>query len=612
MALYRLLLIGVLLMSYAVNGVAQPAQYKKIVQLHFQDIPLTEVLQQLKTEYDIQFSYSNDHLPLQQKINYFAHKQPLNKAIKQLFKENDIICAYIGKQYVLKPNLVRQRKRKERKKRKKERSTREQETLDRERLFNIDIHSQLLRNKPPAVVEEPQIRSTKEIKPLTATRIGTTTKPIVDSTDLLPDAKFRPKIRPRIAQVSLFPFLSTNGRRYQKAVNITSFNLLWRRNGSVKGLEIGGIGNDLYREMQGLQIGGFFNRVEGEMQGIQIAGLFNLSKGTIIGLQYSAGVNMGTDVYGMQGTILSNVARDLYGLQFSGVSNIATDVYGCQTSGFFNFANGKLFGSQIAGLGNIAWGGKSAVQFAGLFNYSAKAQFQIASFLNMAQYIDGAQLGLFNAANRQLNGCQIGVLNRTNELNGCQIGLINSANKANGFLLGLVNVVDSIQGVSLGLINIVKRNGYNRIEIGTGDILYFQLGAKFGLPRLYQVAQVGWQVNAENNYVWSVGGGLGTALPLTKHLQTNFELVLSKINEDIWWQGELNLLQQLKINLDIKIQERVSLFIGPVLNVHVSRSFNTDTQTYGSNLAPYTLLDATNAQGTNLKLWIGIGGGLRF
>lgn len=611
MSLWRLLLLGVLGVGYCVAAMAQPAHYKKTVQLQFKNTPLEEVLQELKTNHQVKFSYSNDHLPLQKKITYQTNNQSLNKAIRQICKEHDIVCAYIGKQYVLKPNLTRVRKREERLQRKKERTAREQETLDRERLFNFDIHSQLIgKTIPPA--PPPKVYSTKEIEPLIATKIGGTTKPLVDSNKLVLEAKIKPRILPRIIQVSLLPFVGTNGRKYHKAVNITSLNLIWGMNGSIKGLEIGGFGNNLYREMQGLQIGGFFNRVEGPVQGLQVAGMFNWTKENVLGLQYSGVINMGGDVYGMQGSTLANVSRDLYGFQFSGVSNIASAVYGCQIGGLFNFANGKLFGSQIAGLGNMAWGGKSAVQFAGLFNYSAKAQFQIASFLNMAQYIDGAQLGLFNAANRQLNGCQIGVLNRTQELNGTQIGLINSADKANGFLLGLVNIVDSIKGVSLGLINIVKRNGYNKIEISSGDILYFQLGAKFGMPRLYQIAQVGWQVNAQSEYVWSIGGGLGTALPLTKHLQTNFELLFSKVNEGILWQNQLNLLQQLKISLDVKIQERLSFFVGPVLNVHLSRAYHQETQEYGSLLAPYTLLDATNQQGTNLKLWIGIGGGLRF
>lgn len=610
MALYRLLWIGWISVGYCLSITAQLDHAKNTVQFNFNNTPLQEVLQQLKTIHHLRFSYSNDHLPLQKKITYYTNDQSLSKAVKQLFKENDILCAYIGKQYVLKPIVTRERKIKERRQRKKKRDVREQETLDRERLFNFDLHAQLL---GPAPVEVPPVLSTQEIEPLKATRIGGTSKLfLLDSTYLLPSAKFRAQIRPRIVQISLLPFWGTNGRRHHKAVNITSFNLIWGMNGSVKGLELGLIGNNLYKGVQGLQIGGFFNRIEGGLHGVQAAGMFNLSKSKVMGLQYSGLINMGGNVYGMQGASLSNVSRDLYGLQLSGVSNIASDVYGCQIGGLFNFANGRLFGSQFAGLGNIAWGGKSAVQFAGLFNYSAKAQFQISSFLNMAQYIDGAQLGLFNAANRQLNGCQIGVLNRTRELNGVQIGLINSADKANGLMIGLINVVDSIKGVPLGIINIVKRNGYNHIEISTGDILYFQLGAKFGAPRLYQIVQMGWQVNGKSEYVWSVGGGLGTTLPLTKKLQTNFELLVSKINEGVLWEGEMNLLQQLKINLDVKIQERVSLFVGPVLNVHISRSFNTETQEFGSTLAPYSFINATNNKGTNLKLWIGIGGGLRF
>ncbi len=613
MALWRVLLLGLLWWVGAKSTMAQLPYSKGSVQLHFVNMPLQEVLQELRTTYQVQFSYSNDHLPLQQKITYHTDNQPLGKAIRQLFKENDIICAYIGQQFVLKPNTTRQRKRDERRQRQQKRTTREQKTLERERLFDLDLRSQLF-GQPTTItppIPKKQL-STLEIEPLVATRIGLTTKHVIDSTDLLPDAPFKATVRPRIIQLSFTPFLSTNGRRHQKAVNITAFNLLWGSTGEIKGVEVGLLGNSLLRGLQGLQVGGFFNRVEGQVQGVQLTGLLNMSMGKVIGLQGSGIINLGGDLYGMQTSTLSNVAANLYGLQLSGVSNIASDVYGCQIAGGVNFANGKLFGSQFAGLGNIAWGGKSAVQFAGLFNYSAKAQFQISGFLNLAQYIDGAQIGLFNAADRQVNGCQIGVLNHTRDLQGVQIGLINSAEKANGLLLGLVNVVDSIKGIPLGLINIVKRNGYNRIEISTGDILYFQLGAKFGVPRLYQIVQAGWQVNGRSEYVWSIGGGLGTALPLTKALQLNVELLFSKINEGVLWEGELNILQQLKVNLDVKIQERVSLFVGPVLNVHASRFFNTATQEYGSTLAPYSFVNATNNRGTNLKLWIGISGGLRF
>jgi hypothetical protein len=608
----------VLLLSFLGLYAQKPSDAQR-VNVHFSKVSLKEILTKISADYKIQFSYGNDHLALNQKISFHSEGKNLEATLEQLFEDNNIVFRTIGSQLVLKPGSNKNKKKKARKKRKERRDAireeRDKETLERGRLFDFDIHSEIIGNKDLSLEEEELERDpipTDPIQVLNTEEIGgvyyrDTLHP--EETSRVAPGKYR-SIRTSVAQFSVLPFLSSN-LKHRNRFNVFSFNLIWGINGGVNGFEFGLIGNSIKRHVHGLQIGSFFNNAEGHLYGMQISGLLNIVKGDIVGIQSAGLWNLGGNVYGSQFSILGNIARDLYGMQLSGFSNIATDVYGFQVSGLFNFANGKLYGSQIAGFGNIAWGGKSAVQFAGLFNISAKAQFQVAGFFNSAQSVDGAQLGGLNIA-KTVKGVQMGVVNTTRELEGLQVGVINHAKKATGLMLGLINVVDSIQGATIGLINIVNRNGYNRIEVFASDAMYVNLGAKFGFEHYYHIVQVGWSVGADNVYTWTVGLGVGSKLKLNKTLHFNFELLSSHVNEDDSWTKELNLLNQFKTTLDIRIRDRVSFFVGPVFNALMSGLYNEETEQHGSNIMPYTLFDQTNKKGTNLKLWIGFTAGLRF
>ncbi len=607
----------VLLLSFLGLYAQKPSDAQR-VNVHFSKVSLKEILAQISADYQVHFSYGNDHLALNEKISFHSEGKSLEKTLEQLFEDNNIIYRTIGSQLVLKPGSNKNKKRNERKKRKKRREAireeRDKETLERGTLFDFDIHSEIIGNKDLSLEEEELRRSPIPTDPIQA--INTEEINGVYYRDTLQKeepnhvdpGKYR-NTKTSFGQFSVLPFLSSN--RHRSRFNVFSFNLIWGINGGVNGFEFGLVGNSIKRHVHGLQIGGFFNNAEGHLYGAQASAILNVVKGDIVGLQFAGLWNLGGNIYGSQVSILGNIARDLYGMQFGGLSNIATDVYGFQVSGLFNFANGKLYGSQIAGFGNIAWGGKSAVQFAGLFNISAKAQFQIGGFFNSAQSVDGAQLGGLNIG-KNVKGVQMGVINTTKELEGFQVGLINHAKKAQGLMLGLINIADSIKGAPIGLINIVNKNGYNRIEVFGTDAMYVNLGAKFGFERYYHILQIGWRVSADNVFTWTAGVGVGTKLNLNKALHLNFELLTSHVNENDLWTKELNLLNQFKTTLDVRVRDRVSFFVGPVFNALVSGLYNEETQRYGSNIMPYTLFDQTNQKGTNLKLWIGLTAGLRF
>jgi hypothetical protein len=609
----------VLLLSFLGLYAQEPSDAQR-VNVHFSKTLLSAVLEQLSARYDVQFSYGNDHLKLHQKISFHSEGKNLNATLEQLFTDNNIVYANIGNQLVLKSGKrkgKKQKKRQERKeKREEEKEEREKETLERGTLFDFDIHSEIVGKKELEENVEHEIKrillSTEEIESLIATKVGGEVsygEALNSNYKSLVIVKEYKKLKNQIVQVSVLPFLSTNTRNFDKT-NILSLNIFWGINGGLNGLEIGGIGNTIKRNVNGMQIGGLFNTANGHLYGTQITGGINITKGDIAGLQIAGLCNLGSNVYGTQISSLANVARDLYGTQFSGLSNIATDVYGFQVSGLFNFANGKLFGSQIAGFGNVAWGGKSAVQFAGVFNTSAKAQVQIATLFNSAQEVEGAQIAAINIA-KKVKGVQFGIVNTTKDLKGVQIGIINTAKKAKGLLIGIINVVDSIKGVSIGLINIVKKNGYNRLELSGGDAMYIKFGAKFGAKRLYHILQLGWRVDNRNTHSWSLGLGVGTMININKIIHLNLELISSHINEERLWTKELNLLNQFKLTFDIKLAGQVSFFIGPTFNAQASKLYSEDTREYGSNITPYNLYNKTGS-GTNLKMWVGFTGGLRF
>lgn len=583
-----------------------------MVEVHFSKRPLSKVLQDLSQRYALNFSYANDHLPLQKKITFHSEGLSLRQTLDLLFEQNDIVYAYIGEQVVLKPSNARARKKAQRQQRKERRNARERETLQRGRLFKRDWHPVTPKPQlevPP--VDRPAPLDTTMIEPLVVTKIGTTA-PLQQVTVVMraDHQVVRKVVRPRLAQVSFLPQWSTNPY-HKKAIHISSLNLLWGNNGGVYGLEIGVLGNRLTRPMEGMQVSPGFNWVENDVMGWQIGGVFNYNQGDLYGWQLSGLFNGSENSHGWQLAGLGNLSRNLYGTQMSLLSNIATDVYGFQLAGLTNFANGKLYGAQIGGVGNIAWGGKSAVQLAGMFNYSATAQFQIAAGFNVAQLIDGAQLSAINGAKR-VNGIQLGAVNYTQTLDGAQVGVLNVARHVKGTMVGLINIVDSIQGVPLGLINIVRKNGYNRFELSTGDVLYCRVGLMMGVPHLYYKVQLGWQVNARNEYIWSAGLGVGTSFALHPRWRLQLEWMTLHINEDAVWTPELNLLNQLCPSFAYQFNERMSWFIGPTFNLLISNVYHRDLGRYGSNLAPYTLIDGTNRNDVNFKGWIGATMGLRF
>ena len=302
--------------------------------------------------------------------------------------------------------------------------------------------------------------------------------------------------------------------------------------------------------LEGMELGFFGNSIKRDMSGLQIAGLFN---------------TIGNQTNGMQVAGLFNLsAGNLNGLQVSGLWNTAKHTNGMQVAGFGNIATEQSNGGQYAG------------------------------FMNVAKDINGQQVA--------------GGLNVAREVNGMQIGLINRAKNVRGIQIGIINIVDSIQGVPIDLFNIVRKNGYNKIEISAAETMHANLSFKFGARAMYSILELSGNRNLKT---WSAGYGLGAFCPMGKVAGVNFELVTAQVNEDIRWQRELNLLNQLRMTFDFRFTKHFSFFVGPTFNVMVSRIYNPDTRQYGSDIPLYNLYNET-FNGTNIKMWIGAKAGFRF
>lgn len=142
-------------------------------------------------------------------------------------------------------------------------------------------------------------------------------------------------------------------------------SLLYGRQKSVYGIDIGGLGNVTYVDFAGVAVSGLFNVTHGmtTVIGLQAAGLSNINTNNtrIVGVQFAGVFNSNSsslDLFGIQVAAFNfNPRAVIRGLQV-GTYNSANSVYGIQI-GVLNSAN-SLHGLQI-GLVNFNGSGPMRV-----------------------------------------------------------------------------------------------------------------------------------------------------------------------------------------------------------------------------------------------------------
>jgi len=382
-------------------------------------------------------------------------------------------------------------------------------------------------------------------------------------------------------QMTFIPPLSTNGIKNSRMINKVSINLLIGNSGGIDGFEAGTLINSVNQDVSGFQLSGFGNIVGGSSQGCQLSGFMNINGSSTSVFQGTGFINItGSDMKGAQIAGFSNLTGGTTcGFQGAGLFNITQSVTGAQAAGFCNIAGETGRGAQISGFINIARTGFTNAQLAG--------------FINIGPAIDGIQVS--------------GFLNKAGHVKGVQ---------AAGFL----NICDSLEGVPVGFINVVKKNGYRRIEFSVSEVKYANISYKMGVRRLYNIYSFGKPHGPGSR--WMYGFGLGSEMDLTDNLILNLE---AETNQELWLadagtgtlinSDRLNMINQVRANFGWKIQERVVLFIGPSFNVSVSDSRTDEGLRSWYPVAPsWTIYNhfSANPQHTNVCMWFGINGGIRF
>ena len=419
----------------------------------------------------------------------------------------------------------------------------------------------------------------------------------------------KPEVRP--FQLSLVPFIGTEGEEAQEHIYKVSLNIFAGLTGGVEGIEIGGFLNMNRFTMNGLQAAGFGNTVAGRVEGMQFAGFFNANNSSTRGFQGAGFVNLvNDDANAVQGSGFANIVNgNVRGIQGTGFANIVNgDIRGVQAAGFANIASGEGRLVQAAGFANISGGSIQGVQAAGFGNIAEQAKgVQAAAFGNIAGQAEGVQASSFMNIAREMEGIQAsGFLNVAGDIEGVQAaGFINIASNVQGLQVGFINIADTVVGLPLGFLSIV-RDGYRKFELSAGDAMNLNLGFKIGVRHFYNMFTTGLQFTSDDP-VFTYGYGIGTELNLPERRYLNIEILTHQMMKGRWWDyTDLNLLGQLRVTYAMDLSDRWQFFAGPVANIHITRGNENETV----DIAPYEMFRFTGRNTENV-VWLGINAGFR-
>ncbi len=377
----------------------------------------------------------------------------------------------------------------------------------------------------------------------------------------------------RALNLAIFPGFDTNGgvtadnglvfgfvarSRNLDGLALTMFG--HHATGSVRGTQIGGLGNLVGDELLGLQLGGIANLVGGGMTGAQIAGLVNWNGGPARGFQL-AGIH--------------NTAAGGRGVQLGGLTNLNRQGYqGAQIAGVANLTREAVRGAQVAGIANVA-GAMEGVQLA---------------VVNVGGDVDGAQIGVVNVA-RRVRGTQIGVIDVATE-------------SATGVPVGLVTYVrDGIHELELSTTEagapavagvLGTRQVYTRLGIGL-------LGAPGDIPGGRSVTPGSPADQGHFILQW----GLGGRFELGARWFLDTEVIGWQFHRRSDFHQEHAVLGSARALIGFKVAPLLSVVLGPTYNVGVGWS-GADLVTSGGFVE-----SVTHSGGTTVRMYPGAMLGVR-
>lgn len=361
-------------------------------------------------------------------------------------------------------------------------------------------------------------------------------------------------------QVSLFPFIGTNGALSGNVVNGYSFNIFGGYGLGTKQVEVGGFFNVDRGDVGWLQVAGFFNMVGNNMTGVQTAGFFNLNGGYTNAVQASGFMNINF--------------KKFEGVQATGFANINMDAAdGFLAAGFMNYADGPSIGAQVAGFMNIHDDNFTGPQVAGFanFNYGTLRGSQISGFMNVGRKVYGTQIGVFNLS-------------------------------------------DSLSGVPIGILSIVRK-GYHKIELSADEVFHSNLAFRSGVRQFYNILTAGFKpdqafdLTKEN--VWHFGYGIGSSIRIARWLDMNLDVTSHHVNKGVF-TSDLSSLNRAHLGFDWRITKKFSIYTGATLNGYLTRTSYSEYPVLFTNTHPTIINERTYDNGVNVKMWWGAKVGLRF
>lgn len=366
----------------------------------------------------------------------------------------------------------------------------------------------------------------------------------------------------RELQISVLPFVGTNGRMSGNVVNDFSINIFGGYSMGTRQVELAGFFNIDRGDVGWMQVAGFANMVGGSVHGFQGAGFFNVAGGQTKGLQVAGFTNV-------------NIG-DMDGVQIAGLGNVnlsAAD--GVQVAGLFNHSNGNADGVQVAGIANI----------------------HIRDF-------DGPQIaGITNINHGTIRGSQIS-------------GIYNYGHKVYGTQVGFINYADSLTGVPIGFLSIVSK-GYHKLELSADEMFYANVAFRTGVRKFYNIILAGvrpdFPIYPEG--AWTFGYGIGTAPKLTKWLFLNIDATGQQVNNGAWAES-LSLLSRLQVGFDFQVARKFSIYAGATLNGYFTDVesvlfpqfpplFPSSTSPVLNGYTPHIFYEENIDDDVNLKMWVG-------
>ena len=580
----------------------QPDLLEQPVTLDYQEASLRQILHDISTEYQIKFAYLNNEMPEERTFSIQVQNQALRLVLEKLLADTGLAYRLMNGQVVLK----------------KKAEPSSASPPSREESKDEVIHKSPPKDTTAAVSKaRPPTQATPATNNagLQALSVSTPMPRVVKPNSLPEEPEpLPPPTIPTLAPVAVNTATTSSTTVITKRFSRKERK---RKKNSAESKQPNEFGQKVSEHVR--------RAIDKLLPGPPPDSSDYIRRFFHIGLIYplsTNGLQAGRTVNQVSLHLLAGYAAGLDGAEFSAFGNIENDfVEGAQFAGFFNLVRRRVNGLQAAGFANVSGGDGQGAQLAGFVNVGAGTTngLQAAGFVNITtESVRGAQLSGFVNYARSIRGLQAtGYVNvASGDVRGVQLAsFVNYARYVKGVQIGLLNIADSIDGVPIGLVSFVRKNGYRHSEVWYSEALQSNLAIKMGVSKFYNMLMLGAQF-ADTNFRWGVGYGVGSLFPITSTTSVNLDIFAMQIHENN--QGffnayALNLLNTVRLSLNLQLAKHLTLWAAPTFNVMVSQYRQPDSQVIGSTITPsWTTFNRTFNNRTNATMWPGFQVGFRF